>query len=81
MSIEEHGSIRNVKALLLEGAIRTLLDENKKMAIDYVHEVEDPLIANDLIQILQQPRTWLCCLLKTPLQKLEKSVFTLIQFF
>lgn len=80
-SIEEHGSLRNVKALLLKGSLRTLFDYERKRPIDYVEMVSDPLLANDLVQILAQPRSWLCCLFKTPLEKLEKSKKILIQFY
>lgn len=80
-SIEEHGSLRNVKALLLDGSLRTIEDAEGKMPIDYVEEIGDTLLANDLIQILSQPRSWMCCLLKTPLMKLKRSPNVLIQFF
>lgn len=80
-SIEEHGSIRNVKALLLHGSKREARDYTNNLAIDYIDSVEDQLLANDLIQVLAQPKSWLWCLLKTPLQKLEKSKKILFQFY
>lgn len=43
--------------------------------------IEDPLLANDLIQLLAEPKSWLCWLLKTPMKKVKKSKQILFQFF
>lgn len=80
-SIENHGSLRNVKALLLEGSLRNLRDGEKMLPIDYCSQIDDPGIYNDMIQILATPRSWLWCLLKTPLEKVYKSRQVLIQFY
>jgi palmitoyltransferase ZDHHC13/17 len=53
---------------------------NKK-PIEYVELIEDPLLANDLIQLLAEPKSWLCWLLKTPMKKVKKSKQILFQFY
>ena len=80
-SIENHGSIKIVKSLLLEGANRGMVDKDKKTPIDYVELISDPYIANDLLQILAYPKTWQWWMLKTPLKRLTKSRRILLQFY
>ena len=79
-SIEDHGSDRIIKSLLLEGANRAMIDMDHKMAIDYVELVKDPYISNDLIHILSNPKSWQWCMLRTPLKKVRRSKKVLIQF-
>lgn len=80
-SIEEHGSLRNIKALLLEGALRTLRDRDKKKPIDYVDTVEDEQLSNNLSRVLEEPNSWLCWMLKTPLKKVRKSRSLVLLFY
>ena len=79
-SIEDYGSDRIIKNLLLEGANRTMIDMDHKMAIDYVELIKDPYISNDLIRILSNPKSWQWCMLRTPLKKVRRSKKMLILF-
>ena len=80
-SVENHGSERNVKALLLHGALRNLRDHERSLPIDYCNQIEDPNMYNDMIQILAQPSSWMCCLLKNPLEKVRRSRKVLVNFY
>lgn len=58
-SIEEHWCMRNIKNLLLEGANRHSRNIQRKIPIDYVEEISNIALQNDLLRVLQPSQSML----------------------
>jgi hypothetical protein len=80
-SIEEHWCMRNIKNLLLEGANRNFRNIQGMIPIDYAEKISNKALQNDLLRVLQPSQSMLCCQLRTPMKKLEKSWSTVWFFF
>jgi hypothetical protein len=80
-SIEEHWCMRNIKSLLLEGANRNFRNIQGMIPIDYAEKISNKALQNDLLRVLQPSQSMLCCQLRTPMKKLEKSWSTVWFFF
>lgn len=77
-AVNELNTTRPVRALLISGASRKKEDLLKRKPIDFVTEVEDAKLQHELKEILKNPSSCSCLMLKTPLKKVSKRPTTLL---
>jgi ankyrin repeat protein len=74
-SAEEFKSCRPIRALLFRGADKTIKDNNNLMPIDIATQtIENENLKNEVVSYLSNNGGFFdCCMLKTPLKKVDKS--------
>lgn len=77
-AVNELNTTRPVRALLISGASRKSKDSIGRRPIDLVSEVQDQKLRKELKEILKQPSSWSCLMLKTPLMKVKKRPTTML---
>jgi palmitoyltransferase ZDHHC13/17 len=77
-AVNDLNTTRPVRALLICGASRKSEDKIKRKPIDLIDEVEDPKLKNELKDILSNPSSFSCLMLKTPLRKVSKKPTTML---
>jgi hypothetical protein len=77
-AVNELNTTRPVRALLISGASRKKEDLLKRKPIDFINEVEDSKLQQELKDILKNPSSCGCLMLKTPLKKISKRPTILI---
>ena len=76
-AVNELNTTRPVRGLLISGASRKKEDLLNRKAIDFVSEVDDSNLQRELKEILKNPSSCSCLMLKTPLKKVNKRPTTL----
>lgn len=72
------GNTRNVKLLLLKGASRHIANNDNYKPIDLVNP--EAVKANELKNLLYEPKFLSCCMLRPPLKKMSKNERTVVFF-
>jgi|TARA_B110001450_G_scaffold243744_1_gene255244 ankyrin repeat protein len=75
-SAEEFKSCRPIRALLFRGADKTIRDNNNLLPIDIATQtIENENLKIEVTNYLGNADSFLdCCMLKTPLKKVDKSI-------
>ena len=79
-SVEQIRSTRPVRTLLVRGSSRDALDKQGRRPVDLVDQINDPGLQQELRQMLKKPRVISCCMIKTPLMLMRKSISTPLFF-
>lgn len=81
-SAEEFKSCRPIRALLFRGADKTIKDNNDLMPIDIATKtIENETLKDEVVSYLSDNGGFLdCCMLKTPLRKVDKSLKMALYF-
>jgi ankyrin repeat protein len=74
-SAEELKNSRPIRALLFRGASKDIRDNQENLPIDIAKDIKSITLRNEIIGYLNNNGGILdCCMLKTPLRKVEKSL-------
>jgi ankyrin repeat protein len=77
-AVNDLNTTRPVRALLICGASRKSQDKIGRKPIDMIDEVEDPKLKSELKEVLKNPSSLSCLMLKTPLRKVRKKPTTML---
>lgn len=72
-SVDELKSTRAVRSLLLKGASRSLKTKDGQSCTDLIRETVPEQMRKELVSILEEPSYVECCMMKTPMVKLQKN--------
>ena len=75
-SVDQIKTTRPVRTLLVRGSSRDSVDKQGRRAVDLVDQVNDPGLQQELRVMLKKPRVITCCMVKTPLMLMRKSLST-----
>ena len=79
-SVRTLNSTRPVRALLMRGAQRSLLDNQGRRPIDLAVLSQPSPCYEELRKMLVEPSCWSCLMLNTPLKSVERSPSLLITY-
>ena len=77
-AVNDLNTTRPVRALLICGASRKSQDKIGRKPIDMIDEAEDPKLKSELKEVLKNPSSLSCLMLKTPLRKVRKKPTTML---
>lgn len=72
-SVDELKSTRPVRALLLKGASRKAISDEGETVLDLINDKLPDRMKQDLTQMLVEPKFVECCMMKTPMVKLQRN--------